>query len=207
MTRQKKARSGPGNCQVCRHDKRHQIDLGLICGVPRPTLAQRFGVTVDSLYRHSKTHVTASQAAAILQAVEPSQIDLEALTRAESEGLLANLVTMRARLATIAQQAMEDGLPQVAIRAEAATLANLELVSKLLGQLVNRSEFVHQHLTLSPQYLRLRQALVAVLRPHPEIAAQVAEALRAIEADDADAITKAAKPVAAIEHPSAGDLK
>jgi hypothetical protein len=200
-TRQTKGRPGPGNCQVCRHDKRHQIDLGLICGVPRPTLAQRFGVTVDSLYRH-QNHVTRSQAAAILQAVEPSQIDLEALTRSESEGLLANLVTMRARLATIAQQAMEDGLPQVAIRAEAATLANLELVSRLLGQLVNRSEIAHTHLTLTPSYLKLRQALVAVLRPHPEIAAKVAEALRQIEADDAEQITTKGKPVM-IEHQQA----
>jgi hypothetical protein len=116
--------------------------------------------------------------------------------------LLANLVTMRARLATIAQQAMEDGLPQVAIRAEAATLANLELVSRLLGQLVNRSEIAHTHLTLTPSYLKLRQALVAVLRPHPEIAAKVAEALRQIEADDAEQITTKGKPVM-IEHQQA----
>jgi hypothetical protein len=187
------------NCQVCAHDNRNQIDLGLVCGVPRPTLAQRFGVTVDSLYRHGKNHVTASQAAAIMTAIEPSAIDLEALTRSESEGLLSNLVAQRARLSTIAQQAMEDGLPQVAIRAEAATLASLELVSKLLGQLVNRSQVAHTHLTLTPSYLKLRQALVAVLRPHPEIAAQVAEALRAIEQDDAEQIITKGKPVM-IEH-------
>jgi hypothetical protein len=194
------AKSGPGNCQVCAHEKRHQIDLGLICGVPRPTLAARFSVSVDSLARHAKAHVTASQAAAIMTAVQPSQIDLEALTRSESEGLLSSLVTMRARLATIAQQAMEDGLPQVAIRAESATLANLELVSRLLGQLVNRSTIEHVHVSLQPEYLRLRQALVAALRPYPEAMLAVTEALRQIEQSDAAEITKAAKQPVMIEH-------
>jgi hypothetical protein len=39
--------------------------------------------------------------------------------------------------------------------------------------------------TKTPDYLRLRQVVVEVLRPHPEIAAKVAAALAAIEPDDA----------------------
>jgi hypothetical protein len=55
--------------------------------------------------------------------------------------------------------------------------------------------------TKTPDYLRLRQVVVEVLRPHPEIAAKVAAALAAIEPDDAIAITAKA-PVMIEARPS-----
>jgi hypothetical protein len=166
------------------------------------SIAERFDVDYDSLQRHAQRHLSASQRAALLTATKPSEVDIEKLTKSESEGLLASLVAMRARLAQHAQAAAASGDIRTAVHCERVTVTNLELVARLIGQLINRSEVTHAHLTLSPSYLNLRQALVSVLRPYPEIAAKVAAALHKIEAAEGAEITaKAAKTVPAmIEH-------
>jgi hypothetical protein len=115
-----------------------------------------------------------------------SDVDLEALQRCE--GILSQLVAQRARLQGHIEQAIELGDPRLAIMAEARITQNLELVAKLLGQLVNRHETTHTSILLSPDYICLRQILIETLRPYPEIATKVAAALHAIETDGAKTI-------------------
>ena len=189
----KRGRPGPGNCGACRHERRHLIDIGLVCQVPRSTLAARFGISEDTLARHAANHLPPQVRAAILTQMNPSEIDLEALHRSESESLLASLISQRARLATMATQALEADLPGVAVRCESAILQNLELVSKLLGQLVHRTEVTSRSILISPDYLRLRAILIEELRPHPEIASRVAQRIAALENEAAAEITSAPK--------------
>jgi hypothetical protein len=63
----------------------------------------------------------------------------------------------------------------------------LELVGKLLGQLVQRHESTS--LLVSPDYLQLRSMLVQALRPFPEAARAVAAALHTLESKAATDIT------------------
>jgi hypothetical protein len=196
---------GPGTCVICNHDRKVELELGLVAKVPLATLASRYEVSIDSLKRHSRNHLSASAAAALALNLAPTAVDLERLSKSESESLLGNLVTQRARLAGIAEKALADGELGDAIRAERATTDVLALTSKLLGMIVARSASTVTHVTLDPRYLRMRQALVEVLRPHPEIAAKVAAALREIEASDAADIMARATPAtppgpALIEH-------
>jgi hypothetical protein len=93
-------------CTICQHERRHQIEIGLVHRVPHRVLARRFGVSTDALYRHGRRHLPAQIRAAILAAQKPSEVDLEALQASESAGLLAQLV-QRARL----QQQGELALP------------------------------------------------------------------------------------------------
>jgi hypothetical protein len=130
--------------------------------------------------------------AAIMTQLAPSEIDLEQLQRSESESLLAHLISQRARLATMATQAMEADLPAVAVRCENAILSNLELESRLLGQLVSRTEITSRSILLTPQYLQLRRILIEELRGAPEIAARIASRIAALENEAAAEIT--AKP-------------
>lgn len=191
-----RGRCGPGGCSVCRHEKRHAIDLALTYGDSARSVAEQFDLHYDSVLRHKNAHLSAAQQAAMLTASKPSEVDVEALTKSESQGLLANLVAMRARLAQHAQACAAAGDTKGAINAERVTLANLETVARLVGQLISRSEVVHQHLTLTPSYLKVRQALVAVLRDYPEVAVKVAAALHEIEADEGREITaKAVKSI------------
>jgi hypothetical protein len=185
----KRGRPGPGNCGACRHERRHLIDIGLVCQVPRSTLAARFEISEDTLARHAANHLPPQVRAAILTQMKPSEIDLEALQRNESESLLASLISQRARLATMAAQALEADLPGIAVRCEASILSNLELVSKLLGQLVHRTEITSRSILISPDYLRLRAILIEELLPHPEIASRIAERIAALENEAAAELT------------------
>jgi hypothetical protein len=195
-----RGKPGPGNCGACRHERRHLIDIGLVCQVPRTVLSARFGVSEDTLARHAANHLPAQARAAIMTQLAPSQIDLEQLQRSESESLLASLIAQRARLSAMATQALESDLPGVAIRCENAILQNLELVSRLLGQLVSRTEITTRSILLTPQYLQLRAILIEELRGAPEIAARVASRIAELENDAAAAITAAPNAPLVVEY-------
>jgi hypothetical protein len=188
-------------CHVCVHPRRDLIDLALVAMTPRPTLAQRFGVSQDSIDRHAARHLPPQVRAALLTQLAPSAVDLEALQKSESESLLASLISQRARLSMMAAAALEHDLPAIAIRVESAITNNLELTGKLLGTLVSRSEITTRSFLVTPDYLRFRSILIEELRGTPELAARIAARIAAIETDAAEAITaKAAKPPLTIEH-------
>jgi len=74
-----------------------------------------------------------------------------------------------------------------AVACERAITTNLELVGKLLGQLVQRVRSTS--LLVSPDYLDLRATLVRALQPFPEAARAVGAALHAMESKAASDIT------------------
>jgi hypothetical protein len=89
-------------CSVCRHPQRHLIDLAMCHRVPPRVLAQRFAdLTKTKLARHRQNHLTPMMRASIMLAARPSEIDLDALKRSESEALLGSLIAQRARLQLI----------------------------------------------------------------------------------------------------------
>ena len=182
-------------CTICSHQRRHQIEIGLVHRVPLRVLGQRFECSPDALHRHRHRHLTPQMAAAILAAQAPSEIDLEALQRNESEGLLAQLVTQRARLQQHSDLALELGNAAGAIAAERAITSNLELVAKLLGSIVQRHEVTRTSILISADYLQLRQSIVQALRPYPDAARAVGAALLVIESDAAKVITERKQPL------------
>jgi hypothetical protein len=94
---------------------------------------------------------------------------------------------------------------------EGAILANLQTVGKLLQQFVTIYDVRHSSILISPDYLKLRQTLVDVLRGYPDAAIAVARALHKLESDAAADITARATkpppapaaPVLMIEHRAA----
>ncbi|WP_438277983.1 hypothetical protein [Nitrobacter sp.] len=179
-------------CTVCDHDHRHQIEIGLTHGVAARVLGDRFKLSKDAILRHARNHLTPAQRAAILSAQKPAAIDLEALRTTESEGLIASLVAQRARLLVKADFAAEHGDIKGSVAAENAITANLTLVAKMLGQLVQVHDVRHTNLLVSPDYLRLRSTLIAALRPFPDAARAVGAALHRLESDAATDITATA---------------
>jgi hypothetical protein len=181
-------------CTVCTSPHRHLIEVGLVHKTPMRVLGRRFGVSEHAVFRHSKGHVTPQMRAAILAAQQPQAVDLEQLQRSENEGLLAQLVSQRARLQLTVEQAQSLGDTSGVVRAERAITQNLELVAKLLGQLVQHHQVTHASVLVSPDYLKLRQVLVEALRPHKAAALDVGRALAKLEQEAATAIkAKAAK--------------
>ena len=66
--------------------------------VPVRVLARRFDIPKTTIFRHRRLHMPAQLVAAIAMTQRPTEVDLEALQRSESEGLLGSLVGQRARL-------------------------------------------------------------------------------------------------------------
>jgi hypothetical protein len=176
------------NCSICSHPRRHQLEIGLTYKTPKPALARRFGVSTDALFRHARNHLSPQVKAAILTGDKRSAVDLEALQVSESEGLLSQLVVQRARLQQHSDLAIELGDIKAAVAAENAITANLTLVAKLLGQLVQHHEVRRVDLLVSADYLQLRSALLVALRPFPQAARAVGQALHTLEAEAAKEI-------------------
>jgi hypothetical protein len=114
---------------------------------------------------------------------------LEQLQEREGSSLLGQLVAQRAVLQSIGQSAFEAKQFQAAVSAERCVVANLDLVSRVLGLIVHKSETSSTHLLISPDYLQLRHALVEALVPFPEAARAVGVALHALESKAAADIT------------------
>jgi hypothetical protein len=198
------AKSGP-QCSVCASKHRHSIEVGLAHGIAHNALARRFGsVSADAIGRHAARHVSPAVKAAILTAQAPSAIDLNALQASESEGLLNQLVHQRARLQQCASMAVDYGDVKAAVSAEGAITNNLQLVSRLLGMLVNVSEHRSTSILISSDYLQLRQTIVHALRPFPAAAQAVGAALAQLETQAARDITERAHGPLMIEHETGG---
>ena len=134
-----KNKTGP-ECHVCVHVRRHLIELALVHKLPMRVIAKRFEVSKWSVFRHRQNHMSPQLIAALTMAQRPADIDLEALQRSESEGLLASLISQRARLALLSEMCFEQGELHAAVTVERATTASLELTSKLLGMIVQRHD-------------------------------------------------------------------
>jgi hypothetical protein len=175
--------------------QRHLVELGLVHRVPAAVLARRFSLHRDGIYRHRKNHMSPQLHAALLAAQHPSDIDLEQLERSESEGLLASLVSQRARLQLLSEAAFEQGEVHAATSVERAITASLELTSKLLGVLVQRTHTTSTSVLISADYLVLRAAIVRALRPFPEASAAVGRALAELELSAAKDISERKTPL------------
>jgi hypothetical protein len=185
-------KKGP-ECQVCAHASRHLIELGLVHRIPVRVLARRFGLGKDPIFRHRRLHMSPQLIAAIAAAAHPTEIDLEALQRSESEGLIGNLVAQRARLQMLSEMAFAAGEVSAATGVERAITGSLELTSKLLGMLIQRHEM--RSVLITADYLRLRQAITTALRPYPEATHAVGTALAELETEAAEEIVNSKKPI------------
>ena len=152
-------------------------------------LGRRYDASPDAIKRHRRNHLSPQMRAAILAAQKPASVDLEVLQRSESEGLLAALVSQRARLQQHVDMALEVGDVRAGVAAERAITDNLSLVSKLLGMLVQHHEVKHTSVLISSDYLRLRRTIIEALRPFPDAARSVGVALAKLETEAAEVIT------------------
>jgi hypothetical protein len=168
------------------------IDAALVAGVGYRTIAARFNVGRSSVTRHSKSHLSPAQRAALMTAAEPLAIDADALAEREGTNLLSHVAAQRQRLLADADAARQLGDVPATVAAERALTGTLVVTGKLVGQFTTKIDVRHSHVLLDPQWLRMRQAIVVALRGHPNAMRAVAAAMQALEADAARDITASA---------------
>jgi len=150
------------------------------------SLARRYGVSTDILYRHRKGHIP-PQLRAKLIAGPDTDIDLNKLRETESQSLLANLVALRHRLFAALDVAEENGDGFMLTRVSSQLHVNLETTGKLLGDLGVGSTTINNVLVM-PAYVELRVELVKALGPYPQAREAVAAVLHQLETKAAESI-------------------
>ena len=98
----------------------------------------------------AQASLAATRAAVLAGSRTPTGVDLERLKVSEAEGLLSQLVMQRARHQQHSDMALDIGDIRVGVLVERQITTNLELVSKLLGQLVHVSEHRFTSVLLCP---------------------------------------------------------
>jgi hypothetical protein len=180
-------------CRVCNHGELATINIALVEGRSKTAMAVRFGISIHSLWRHYYNHIPpAARAQMLATRQDYSAVNIELLTRNENEGALANAVEVRRRLYKIAEGAEAAGDFKAATGAYGKILDALNLVGKLLNQFAGHHAQQVNQLVVSPDYLRLRAALINALQPYPEARAAVAKVLRDLEAVEVEATNGAA---------------
>ena len=161
-------------------EDRAEIEFELATGKSVRAIARKYNIHEQALYKHRKKLPPQLKAAFVGQLLKPGT-DLEKLRVEESEGLLQNLATQRARLLIMQDAAMGEGNAQAVATLAGRIQENLRIVGQYLGELQQHSTRTTVSVLVSPEYLQLRNALLRALGPFPEARRAVAAALHEIE--------------------------
>jgi hypothetical protein len=168
-------------CTVCEHPRRAELELAIARRVGYRQISQKFGPSIYSLHRHRRSHMPPQLLVALETCALPTVVDLDALRKSESEGLLQTLVVQRSRLYSLLDACEDLGDLKAAAAVHGRITDNVVTVAKLLGDLSTHATHTTNNLVVSPEYLTLRSALVKALRPHPEARRAVSAVLRNLE--------------------------
>jgi hypothetical protein len=159
----------PQRCSVCDHPERRAIDKALAIGhLANRAIALRYGLTRMALWRHKDDHLPAQ----LVKAQEA--IDVRAAL-----DVVQQLKAINAASLEVLHQAREQGRGGLVLFAVDRIQKQIELQAKLLGELDDRPTI---NLTVAPEWLLVRAALLEALSPYPEARVAVATRLRALEA-------------------------
>ncbi|MEQ6898461.1 helix-turn-helix domain-containing protein [Microbacterium sp. KR10-403] len=154
-------------CHICRRPDRDAVDEAIISGgLSFQQLAERFGVSRDTLRRHKRAHMPAALLAVAAER-ERSGIT-RAADRAEA------LYQAAQRVLAAAEAKGQNSLSLQAVRELRGVV---ELLARLSGELDERPQVAVVNVQEAPEWLAVRAAIMGALVPFPEAAAAVAAAL------------------------------
>jgi hypothetical protein len=191
------ARKISNRCQVCRHPDRWRLELLRAGGASLDSLAAKFGVERDAVWRHWQHHVTAEMKANYL--CGPAELATLAERAAiEGDSVLDYLRLCRTVLTGQLAAMTEAGDGRGAAYVAGQLTRTLETIAKVTGEMgelarstINITGNV-SILTDSPAFAKVQASLLRALAPHPAARADVARALRSLDEDGAPA--PAARP-------------
>ena len=193
-----------GRCGVCGHQECTRIELLLAGGAGQKSVADKFGLSKDSVHRHWHGHVTAERKAALL--LGPVQVQaLAAKVAEESESVIDHHRATRAGLYQFYRAALEAGdKTSGAMLAGRLTEVN-NSIARITGELA-QSPLVQRNTVnvfmQSREFAEFQGRLIAVLNQYP----QAREAVIA-EFEKLEAIEPIAAPseLPALEHSTNGE--
>lgn len=171
-----------GRCAACRHPERARIEFLMATGAGAHSIARKFSVGHDTIYRHWKLHVPESRKIALKHG-PVSQAALAARVDEEASSVLDHLKIVRAGLYQLYDSAVEAGDINGAALVAGQLHKNLNAVARLTGELAESPLIQSQvNIFVSPQFAELQATLIRVLAQFPEARTTVIHEFRKLEA-------------------------
>lgn len=188
--------------QIASHPERLSIELARVKGVPLETIARRFDVHRDAIWRHMASLDPEYRAAL---AADVPIAELAERAAAEGGSVLDNLAVLRGGLMQAALVAKAGGDHHAYSSLARVALEVIRETGKLTGEMVNAPSITNitnnvAVMMHSPLVLRLQAMLVERLQPHPQALAAVLEGLAELDAASPPASTGRPLEKGVIEH-------
>jgi hypothetical protein len=173
---------------VCKHDDRALIEAARVAGVSTDALAERYGVSRDSIFRHMRNHVSEEQRLSYIADIPIK--DLAARASEEGMSVLDYFSIIRATLMTQFQMAATLHDRNATATLGRALVEVLREIGKLTGELLNASQITNINNTAifmnSPIVAELQAMLVHALADEPSALQKVLAGLERLEAKAGD---------------------
>jgi hypothetical protein len=174
----------PTTCAVCNHAERERIEALRASGASLESLARKFKVSKDSVWRHWKDHVTADLKTSYLAG--PATI-AELKERAVKEG--GSILDYLGILRSVLMGAITASAEAQSAFTLAALSGRLVEVLKEIGKLTGEIERLNPGINVTtniavgsdPRMLELQTGLLMIARAHPAARADIVALLRDLD--------------------------
>ena len=183
-----------GLCCVCAHPRRDLVELALVHKLPVRVIAKRFELSKDSRFS-PPAHAHDARSSSRPSRPRPTRPRSISSSSSGPKAKVCSAPSWPSEqgLQLLSELCFEAGELGAATSVERAITNSLELTSKLLGMIVGRTSTTN--ILISSDYLRLRGAIVAALKPFPEASRAVGTALAELELEAAADIASSEKPL------------
>lgn len=174
-------------CKVCAHPERIRIEALQIAGTSLDTLAERFELSRDSIWRHCRNHVSEEKRASYIAG--PARIaELAEVAAEENRGLIEYLSILRSllfgQLDTLATEGNAYGVALLSGR----VLEVLREIGKTTGEINTLAgstviNVTNNHMTIlnSAPFADLQAGLLKICGRHPDIRGDVVTLFRELD--------------------------
>jgi hypothetical protein len=191
-------------CAVCKHPDRWRLELLRAGGAGIDALAEKFGVTRDSVFRHWRLHVTAEMKANYL--CGPAELaSLAEKAAIEGDSVLDYLrlcrTVLTGQLAAMAEAGDGRGAAYIAGQLT-RTLEAIAKVTGELGELARSTINITGNVSIndSPAFAKVQATLLRALAGHPAARDDVVRALRQLDETNAPPTAAGPAPGRIIDH-------
>jgi hypothetical protein len=169
-------------CRTCQHLKRPEIDRRLAAGEPLTRVAQDYGLTSSSLYRHRTNCLKLASSNAIVKDAARGSAAMALLPSKET--LSGAYFELRDRIDQIARQAEQQGSLKVALAGLNSIRQTLDSLARLAGH-DGADVNVAVQTNVNVDVTQIVERLIKHFDAEPDMKARIAQAL--VEVDDEQA--------------------
>ena len=141
-------------CSICAHPAKNRINEQLVDETPFVEIAKEYGLSLGAINRHRKKHLPAAAARSGKAVVV-------------ADGLMDRLAELNSKAEDVYQRSLALKNYTAAIGAVRELRGLTELYAKITGEL--QAQTVNfNNITISPEWVSLRSAILNALAPYPD---------------------------------------